>query len=307
MVFILLFIALYFLFNSGLKKVKGSNNKFYYTQQNDNAVEILVNLDKFITKLKKHLLDDYPSHKLIQKKLKKSILIYEIPKKNTKSVAYTLNKNILYVCLRNKNKTLIKDYNKIYFVVMHELAHLITKTYGHNQEYWDNNKLIIKTAIKYKLYKYKNYYSSPVNYCGININSSPYILGGYLEDNSNEIMLFIGVIIFIIGMILLFKYFKKNSESDNISPDDAVVFDPNYKVSYDNEDSGTKNYNIWGERVIRRKGVNIDPYANNKYESFEPSFFNFKKYNPVQVVKSPDGSEFYYENSYKNKLPICKI
>ena len=40
---------------------------------------------------------------------------------------------------------------------MHELAHLITKKYGHDTEYWDNYKLLLNTAIKNNLYMYKNY------------------------------------------------------------------------------------------------------------------------------------------------------
>ena len=49
---------------------------------------------------------------------------------------------------------------------MHELAHIITKSVGHTDEYWDNYRLILKTAIDNGLYEYKNYYEEPVKYCG---------------------------------------------------------------------------------------------------------------------------------------------
>ena len=48
---------------------------------------------------------------------------------------------------------------------MHELAHIITKSVGHTDEYWDNYRLILKTAIDNGLYEYKNYYEEPVEFC----------------------------------------------------------------------------------------------------------------------------------------------
>lgn len=207
---IFVFLIIYYFTSSNLVKTTTRNNKIYYTQKNNaiTAAERLENIDNFIIKLKTYLLNDFKNHKLIQKKLNRNITIKEIPK-NSKHVAYILNKNILHVCLRNKNGSFIQQYNRIYFVVMHELAHMITKTQGHTEEYWNNYKLIIKTAIKYNLYTYRNYYNNPVEYCGIDINSSPYIKGGS-NDNSYLALIGIGIFIFLLGVYFYISATEKN-------------------------------------------------------------------------------------------------
>lgn len=207
---IFVFLIIYYFTSSNLVKTTTRNNKIYYTQKNNaiTAAERLENIDNFIIKLKTYLLNDFKNHKLIQKKLNRNITIKEIPK-NSKHVAYILNKNTLHVCLRNKNGSFIQQYNRIYFVVMHELAHMITKTQGHTKEYWNNYKLIIKTAIKYNLYTYRNYYNNPVEYCGIDINSSPYIKGGS-NDNSYLALIGIGIFIFLLGVYFYISATEKN-------------------------------------------------------------------------------------------------
>lgn len=253
---ILFILIIYYFLKNGLVKTKASNNKIYYTQKSNAviAAEKLVKIDIFLEKLNKHLLEDHKNHKMIQKKLKNNVIIKELPK-NSKHVGYIINKNTLHICLRNKNGQFINKYNKIYFVVMHELAHMITKSVGHNDEYWNNYKLIIKTAIKHNLYEYKDYYNNPVEYCGININSSPYIKGG---NTSNIIFNIIGI-----GLVILLIYLIVNSTSTEsipcedynnmIYPD--VIYDPNYNM-YGNE-GATKHKNIWGETILKDDNIVI--------------------------------------------------
>ena len=84
---------------------------------------------------------------------------------------------------------------------MHELAHIITKSVGHTDEYWENYRLILKTAVDNDLYKYKNYYEEPVEFCGKQINSTPYLKGGSFNSNCMYKLLLLCVIIgFIIYM-----------------------------------------------------------------------------------------------------------
>jgi len=214
---IVFILIIYYFLKNGLVKTKASNNKIYYTQKSNAvmAAEKLVKIDIFLEKLNKHLLEDHKDHKMIQKKLKNNVTIKELPK-NSKHIGYIINKNTLHICLRNKNGQFINKYNKIYFVVMHELAHMITKSVGHTDEYWNNYKLIIKTAIKHNLYKYKDYYNNPVKYCGIDINSSPYIKGGELLDN-RTIYKIISIVILIFIAFILYKYFYNNNTTCNIN------------------------------------------------------------------------------------------
>lgn len=303
-VIIIILIIFYYSTQTNLVKIRATNNKIYYTQKKDAliAAEKLVKIDKFIQKLSVHLLEDHPLHKLIQKKMKHNIIIKELPK-NSKHIAYIINKTKLHVCLRNKNGTFIDQYNRIYFVVMHELAHMITKTNGHTDEYWNNYKLIIETAVKHKLYTYKNYFDSPVEYCGKDINSTPYIKGGFLENNKIEISTIIGIVLLALLLYVIYNHFYNNSndyelwgtteenatwintkhlknsnetsnkynsnyQSNDLGghlneDDDISVYDPNYNIHSANR--GCQTHNIWGEKVIRDdEWVDIDKKTEYK-------------------------------------------
>lgn len=176
LLFLLLIIVIVLFSNDGLIKTKASNNKIYYTQKHksEEAANILSNVDKFKDKLIKVLVKDNPDNIKIQKLMKKKINIKEIPKMHN-YIAYTLNKNTLYICLRKNKDKFETNMNALYFVVMHELAHVISSTIGHTPEFWNNYKLILKTSIKNKLYNYKNYYVNPITYCNKKIYSTPYV------------------------------------------------------------------------------------------------------------------------------------
>lgn len=152
---------------SNLKKIKSINNKYYYTQK-DNALEaskILILLEKFINKLSYYLIKENSNNVFLIKQLNKNIIISEIPKKYNHYISYISNKKNIYICLRKNNNIFEKNLNGLYFILIHELAHLITKKYGHHKEYWNNYKLVLQTAIKHKLYKYKNYNNNPIYIC----------------------------------------------------------------------------------------------------------------------------------------------
>lgn len=171
----ILILIIYYLFNNSLKKIKGSNNKIYYVQRTDErrAVEKLEEIDNFVSKLVEHLKKENPDDLYLNKQLSRRINISEIPKHLNKNVAYTVNKRSLHICLRNKKGSFEIQNNRIYFVIMHELGHIITDEIGHTPKFWRNFKKILRTAVKHKLYKYRDYYIEPVEFCNITINSTP--------------------------------------------------------------------------------------------------------------------------------------
>ena len=64
------------------------------------------------------------------------------------------------------------------FVAIHELAHLAAKSIGHTPEFWENMRILLKTASKLELdneviYKPVKYSETPQKYCGMTIHSSP--------------------------------------------------------------------------------------------------------------------------------------
>jgi hypothetical protein len=95
---------------------------------------------------------------------------------NNKYTSYSVNKGQKIVfCLRAKGQpkeTLVED-NVIMFVALHELAHIMTVSVGHTEEFWENFRVLLRVAIKLKLYKDHDYASSPVDYCGTKITDTP--------------------------------------------------------------------------------------------------------------------------------------
>jgi len=96
-----------------------------------------------------------------------------VPKVNQTS--YSLNKGEkIVICVRSKDsKSQLTDINTVMFVVLHELAHLMTLSIGHNDEFWENFRFILAHAIEWKLYTVENYEKKPKPYCGIKITESP--------------------------------------------------------------------------------------------------------------------------------------
>ncbi len=85
--------------------------------------------------------------------------------------SFTLNKGT-FVALCVKNNKEIHDINTLMYVLLHELAHVGSESNGHTQEFAKFFKFLVGTAIKLELYNYIDYNSSPVNYCGMDLNVS---------------------------------------------------------------------------------------------------------------------------------------
>jgi hypothetical protein len=81
----------------------------------------------------------------------------------------TINKNIVYVCTDTQ-----EDDNTAFFVVLHELAHVVTCSIGHEDDFWDNMRFLIDVSIRAGLYSFEDYRERPKEYCGQPIRGNPY-------------------------------------------------------------------------------------------------------------------------------------
>lgn len=89
-------------------------------------------------------------------------------------VAYSVNKGEeLSLCIRDKGTEAFIDDNTIIFVAIHELAHIMTPETGHTPLFWDNMKYLLENASSQGIYMPVDYSQSPVEYCGMDINSTP--------------------------------------------------------------------------------------------------------------------------------------
>ena len=88
-------------------------------------------------------------------------------------VAYVIDKNKkLFLCVSKPNGE-DKDRNTMRFVVLHELAHMMSASYGHNTEFSKNFLHLLKVGTKLRIYNPIDYSVSPVKYCGTNITNTP--------------------------------------------------------------------------------------------------------------------------------------
>ena len=91
--------------------------------------------------------------------------------------SYSVNKGEeLFICLRETDAHFsFSENNTIIFTICHELAHVCNTSIGHPPEFWDWMKVILEAAEDIGLYTPIDYSQTPVNYCGMQINSTPYI------------------------------------------------------------------------------------------------------------------------------------
>ena len=91
-----------------------------------------------------------------------------------KYTSYSVNKGEkISICIRSKDNDMVDD-NTILFVVIHELAHVMTEEVGHTPLFWSNMKYLLENAERIGIYKPINYAKEPVQYCGMEINTTPY-------------------------------------------------------------------------------------------------------------------------------------
>ena len=90
--------------------------------------------------------------------------------------AYSENKGEkLAFCLnKQKNGTKLIDINTLTFVAIHELAHIMTLSEGHKQEFWQNFKFLLEQAKAANIYEPVDYKKNPEPYCGMDISDNPY-------------------------------------------------------------------------------------------------------------------------------------
>jgi predicted metal-dependent hydrolase len=166
--------------NFKIVSTKGFNHDYHKVRNDFNSTEdaadLMAQLKQNINILVKHLNKIYPNYKGTQNINKRLNLdnMMEATHEND-STSYTINKGEeIHICLREKNnEKVLHDTNTMMFVLLHELAHIMSDTIGHNKEFKDNFIMVLKEAHKLYLYNTINYAKYPKSYCGLKINSTP--------------------------------------------------------------------------------------------------------------------------------------
>ena len=179
---LLLISVNYYVKNKDLIILKGTDSRKYRLLDlpgKEKCLEMLVLLNTNTVKL----VDLLKKNKTEKKGINEVIKRYNPDRlsenlENRSLTAYSLNKGEeICVCLREpKDETkVINDTNTLMFVLIHELSHLMTEEIGHTDDFWKNMAFLLKKGNECGVYNPINYSESPVMYCGVNVNQTPYI------------------------------------------------------------------------------------------------------------------------------------
>jgi len=141
------------------------------------AVDLMANVVGKMTKLVDHMVKKYPDDSDIQtlkRKFNPKNIMETLP--TSELTAYSENKGEkMAFCLnKTKNTGTLIDENTLTFVAIHELAHTMTKSIGHKQEFWKNFKFLLENAVKINIYVPIDYKKQQQSYCGMVITDNPY-------------------------------------------------------------------------------------------------------------------------------------
>ncbi len=184
-VFIIIIISIIFFLSyesnfSDLTYVKSSlDNTNYLVRNRDDkneAANMLATIKSNLTKLVEHLKENNISDPRIQRlvaKFQPNNISESLP--GTSYTSYSVNKGEKIVfCIRSKDKDeKLEDVNTMMFVAIHEIAHIMTKSVGHTEEFWENMKYLLEKGIKIGVYQKVDYKNNPREYCGVKITDSP--------------------------------------------------------------------------------------------------------------------------------------
>ena len=141
------------------------------------AANLLANVTQKLKDLVAYCAKKFPNDENIQRMVQKfnpTKISETLP--TSEFTAYSENKGEkLAFCLnKEKNGTKLIDINTLTFVAIHELAHIMTLSEGHKQEFWQNFKFLLEQAKAANIYDPVDYKKNPEPYCGMDISDNPY-------------------------------------------------------------------------------------------------------------------------------------
>ena len=130
-------------------------NKYIKKSNTDISKEDLIAVKRLLSRLEKYTIDEAPFEE--------------------DSSSYTINKKQISFCLRKKNKHKnFHDLETLNFVLIHELAHVMSVSQGHNEEFMRNFRFLLREAHDCGIYNPVNYGINPMTYCGVRVTHNPY-------------------------------------------------------------------------------------------------------------------------------------
>jgi len=183
-ILIIITFVFFFINKNELIYIKSEYNDKEYLVNNDEIKQDRANLLSLISiklfALKKFLnknINKYPEYKKYIININKNFLenrteIIETDL-NSSYTSYSVNKgDELYFCLTSKTTNELHDINILMYVALHELAHIACPEIGHTPLFKKIFAFLVNISTELNIYKYINYNINPLEYCGMELNSS---------------------------------------------------------------------------------------------------------------------------------------
>ena len=141
------------------------------------AADLLATVTQKLKKLVAYMKEKYPERPNVERLVKnfnpqkvKEIL------PTSEYTAYSENKGekLAFCVTTTKKGNKLIDENTLTFVAIHEVAHIMTKSIGHKEEFWRNFKFLLTNAVDIGIYTPIDYKDTPAKYCGMKINDNPF-------------------------------------------------------------------------------------------------------------------------------------
>ncbi len=141
------------------------------------AADLLATVTQKLKKLVAYMKQKYPERPNVERLVENfnPQKVKEILPTSTYT-AYSENKGekLAFCVTTTKEGNKLIDENTLTFVAIHEVAHTMTKSIGHKEEFWRNFKFLLTNAVDMGIYTPIDYKEKPAKYCGMTINDNPF-------------------------------------------------------------------------------------------------------------------------------------
>lgn len=167
--------VIYLLYKSNEVKYIRSNidsKKYVVLNKEDatDAADLLAEISGRLVKIQKELESKHDEKNIqtIKDRFNPSNISEGSP--DSQYTSYTVNKGEKMIfCIRDKETKKLHDINLMMYVALHEFAHVISVTVGHNKEFHKNFNYLLKVAEEMGIYKKLPLGKQQIKYCGLTL------------------------------------------------------------------------------------------------------------------------------------------
>lgn len=160
--------------------VKSSKDEQFHLVQDlpdkEKAADIIAELKKRMKLLIKHMIEKYPDRSdVAEMKMRFDENNIQETDLNDAGTSFSIDKGQeMHLCIRDKESLKFHHLNILSFVSIHELAHIMSESYGHNGEFSEHFKFLLGEAVKIGIYKSVDYSKNPIKYCStVDVTQNP--------------------------------------------------------------------------------------------------------------------------------------